>query len=442
MELIKSFLGKLVGVKNAFLKLSLIKKILIVVVIIGIGWFLSTRIFANQSNEPQYQTAQAEKGTLITSVSASGTVSSGNSASITSSATGIVSEVYVQNGEMVNAGDPIALVKLDTNSQQQQTQAYASFLSAQNTLVSAKSKMNSLQATLFKVNQEFVNNTGTENPTTDDPQYIIERATWLQAESDYNNQANVIKQAEAALSSASLSYSQLSPTITAPMSGVVSNLSITSGLVISGQNSSSDTSGTNSSSAQSVGTITLEGGTPQVVVNLTEIDVVKVKPGQKATLTLDALPDKTFTGKVSAVNTGGSVSSGVTTYPTTITFDTSVDTIYPNMAVNATIITDVENNVILVPSGAVQTVNGESSVRVLKDGQVASVPVEVGSSNDSQTEIVSGISAGETVVTGQTNTTSGASGASSPFGGTGFGGGSGRSGGFSAPAGGQMIIRR
>lgn len=445
MNILRTGFKRLISLKSTFLSLSLVKKLIVISLIIGIGWFSISRILGSQTQETQYQTAQVEKGTLITSVSASGTVSQGGSANITSSATGIVQEVYVQNGDTVSEGDSIAFIKLDKNSQQQQTQAYASYLSAQNNLNSARSKMNSLQAALFEANQKFVTGTGAQDSgvAKDDPQYIIENAKWLQAEADYNNQANVIKQAEAALSSAWLSYSQLSPTITAPMSGVVSNLNIAQGLTISGNSQSSSSTGSttssSSSNSQTIGTITLEDGMPQISVNLTEIDVVKVKAGQKATLTLDALPDKTFTGKVSAVNTNGSVSSGVTTYPTTITFDTTVDTIYPNMAVNATIITDVKSNVILVPSGAVQTLNGESSVRVMRNGEVTSVSVEVGESNDTQSEIISGINEGDTVVTGQTNTSSASNGATSPFGGTGFGGRSG----LGAPAGGGgMIIRR
>lgn len=444
MNILKTVLGKLVLIKNLFLKQSLIKKIIIVAIIAAVGWFGVRPIIAgSQQQQVQYQTAIAEKGTLITSVTASGTVSSGSSASITSSATGIVQEVYVENGDTVSEGDSIALIKLDKNSQQQQTQAWASYLSAQNTLNSAKSKMNSLKSALFKANQTFVNGKGVNNPSDEqkaDPDYIQQESNWLQAEADYNNQANVIKQAEAALSSSWLSYSQLSPTITAPMSGVVGNLSITPGLTISGSNQSDSTSTTGSStgSTQTVGTITLEDGTPQVSVNLTEIDVVKVKPGQKVTLTLDSHPDKTFTGKVSAVNTNGSVSSGVTTYPATITLDTAVDTIYPNMAVNATIITDIKNNVILVPSGAVQTSNGASTVRVMRNGQVTSVSVEIGDSNDTQTEVVSGVNVGDIIVTGQTGaTTPGSAGAAtSPFGNTrgGFGGAGG--------GGSQMFIQR
>jgi macrolide-specific efflux system membrane fusion protein len=294
--------------------------------------------------------------------------------------------------------------------------------------------MNSLQAALFEANQTFVNGAGTQNPNTSDPTYIIQRANWLQAEADYTNQQNVISQAQAALNSASLALSLVSNTITAPISGTVLSLTLTPGLPIAGStNVSSETNGSNTSSSQTVGNITLVGGSQQAEVALSEIDVPKVKVGQKVTMTLDAFPGKTFTGKVSTIDTNGSVSSGVTTYPAVITFDIAPKAMYPNMAVSATIITDVKNDVILVPSAAIQTANGESQVRVMRNGQVTAVPVEAGEQNDTQTEIISGIREGDIVVTGVTNqnTSQGSQQNTSPFGGRGFGGGAFRPGGGS-----------
>ncbi len=446
MKLLHAAKAKVVFATQWFWKLSLLKKIIIFMLFVGVLWFGGSQILAaTQKQEIQYQTAKVEKGTLVTSVTASGTVSSGNSASITSNATGIVKELYVKNGDTVSAGDAIALVSLDQSAQAEQTQAWASYLSAQNNLNAAKSKMNSLQAALFKANQEFVTDAGTDSPDTADPKYIMEKATWQQAEADYNNQSGVIAQAEAALSSASLAYAQLSATITAPMSGVVSNLSITPGLSISNTNSSSssnsDSSSSNTSASNTFGTITLAESTPQASVNLSEIDVTKVKVGQKVTMTLDAFTGKTFTGKVAAINTNGTTTSGVTVYPVTLSFDTAVDNMYPNMAVSATIITDVKSDVLLVPVGAVQTSNGESTVRVMRAGQVSVVSVTTGDSNDTQIEILSGLTEGESVVTGQTGgTTTRVSGqTTSPFGSTGFGG---RSGGNASGGGsGQSQIR-
>lgn len=413
-----------------FLHASPTKKIIITFVVLLLGYLTYTRIFAAKSTAPQYQTATVEKGTLVTNVTASGTISSGNSVPITTSATGTVSEVYVQNGDSVSAGQKIADVTPDQSAEQKQLAAYANYLGAQNSLNSAKSKMNSLQSSLFKANQAFVNDAGTTNPDTSDPKYIEENADWQQAEADYTNQQGVIAQAEAALSSAWLSYSQVSSTITAPTSGIITNLSLTPGQVISstGQNSSSTTTSSSSttSNSNSYGAISINQSTPQATVNLSEVDVTKVKTGQRVTLTLDALSDKTFTGTVTTIDTSGAVSSNVTSYPATITFDTGESDIYPNMGVSAQIITNVKNDVLLVPSSAITGTGDNATVRVLKNGQVQVVNVTTGDSNDTQTEITSGLNEGDTVITSiaTQNQSSGGSGTSttSPFGGSGFGG--------------------
>lgn len=427
----KRFSGFIVWLR----KLSLPKKIAIVLIVLLLGWFGYSRTLGKKIAQPQYQTATVERGTLIQNVSASGTVSTGNTVNITTSATGIVNSVYVKNGDPVTKGQKIADVTLDQSAQQNQAQAYASYLQAQNSLNSAKSNMNQLQAQLFTANQTFVKGAGTSDPDTDDPTYIIQRANWLQAEANYTNQKGIIAQAEAALTSASLSLNQTSATITSPTDGNISNLLLSSGYQIA-QSSSGSTGST--ASNQAVGSVILAGSALQASVNLSEIDVTKVSVGQKVTMTLDAFPEKTFTGEITGLNTTGSVSSGVTTYPATITFDTAQTNIYPNMAVSAKIITKVKDNVLLVPSSAVQTLGGETTVRILRDKKVESIPVEVGDSSDTQTEIVSGLSEGDEVVTSivMNPLTTGARGATSPF--SAFGGGGFRGGGF---GGGGNVIR-
>ena len=231
----------------------------------------------------------------------------------------------------------------------------------------------------------------------------------------------MIAQASAALNSANLAYNAISSTITAPTNGEIIDITIAPGVVISNSQSSSS----NTTSSQTVASIKHEG-TPIVSVDLSEVDAAKVRAGQKATVTFDALPDKTFTGKVLGVNTSGSVSSGVTTYPATIALDTPNDSILPNMSATANIILSVKDDVLLVPTSAVQTQNGENFVRVMKNGQVQEVSVEIGDSSDTETEVKSGLKEGDEVVTNiiTPGATSGAS-ANSPFRINTFGGGTG-----------------
>ncbi len=428
MDSFKAIFKRLSGLKNWILKASLKKKLVILVIILVIGWFGGSRILSQRQAQPQYQTAQAEKGTLISSVTASGQVTTANNVQITTQASGVVKDVMVKNGDTVTQGQTIATLILDQASQQKAASAWSSYLSAKNNLDSTQAKINSLQAAEFKANQTFMNDAVARGLATNDPTYIQENALWLQAEADYKNHASVITQAQAALSSAALTLSQTSSTITAPAGGTIKGLTITPGAIVTVTSSSTNATST----SQVLGSV-YQQGPIQAQVNISEIDSVKVAEGQKVTMTLDAFPNLTFTGKVVTINTNGVTSSGVTNYPAVISFDSGNDHIYPNMGVNASIITDVKNNVILVPSGAVQTSNGQSTVRVMRNGQEASVPVEVGKSSDTQTEIVSGVSEGDTVVTGQTSTESSGSTSTttSPFGNTrgGFGGAGGFGGG-------------
>lgn len=377
----------------------------VLLVLLIIGW----NIFGPKKSAVQYQTAQATKGTLVVSLSESGTVAVANRLPVTTGASGVVSEVDAKNGDTVTAGQVIAKISLDQQGQQKEDSAWSNYLAAQNALSSAQANLNTLQVTLFKTNQAFMTDRGVANPSDQqkaDPVYIEENAAWLAAEAAYKNQQNVIAQDQAALSSAWISYQQASAVVTAPIAGKIGDITITPGMQIAANTS------TTTVSSQTIASIKTQGN-PVVSVTLSELDATKVKAGQKATVTFDALPNQTFTGKVLGVNTTGTISSGVTTYPATIMLDTPNDAIFPNMTASANIITDIKENVLLVPSGAVQTLGGQSTVRVMQNGQPVAVPVTIGESSDSETQIMSGLTEGQTVVIGAVS--GAAASTSSPF---------------------------
>jgi len=405
---------KLFSAWEWFLGRSLILKIIMVLVLFGLGWLAISRISASKAKKPQYQIAQAEKGTLVTSVTASGQVSSTNSTSVSTQASGVVSKVFVKNDQVVKVGDKIAELDLDLDGKLRSTQAWSSYLSAKNSLDSAKSTMYTLDSSMWVANRTFVNDALARGLLVYDPTYIQENDNWLAAEAKYINQKNAVDQAQINVSSSWLSYQQSSPTIYAPISGTVTGLSLQEGTVLVAQSNSSG-----GATSQKIASIKTDAAI-QLSVNLTEMDVVKIKVGDKATVTLDAFPDKTYTGKVISIDTIGSISSGVTNYPAIIGLDTEAPEILPNMSVSATIITKVVNDVVLVPSSAVRTTNGQSTVSIMKGSQVTPVSVEVGDSNDTQTAILSGINEEDVVVTSVvTSTSTNSSSTSSPFGGLG-----------------------
>jgi len=134
-------------------------------------------------------------------------------------------------------------------------------------------------------------------------------------------------------------------------------------------------------------------------ITLNEIDVAKIEIGQLATLIFDAVEDVTLTGKVIEIDTLGTVSQGVVTYNLKIAFDTQDERIKPGMTIDASIITNRKDSIVLVPNSAILSQGGQIFVDILENGIPQSVPVEVGLSNELFTEIVSGLEEGAQVVT-------------------------------------------
>lgn len=406
--------------------LRIMKRLGIIILILLIAsWIGARRFISSKTSTPTYQTAKVEKGNLIVSVSVSGQVSNANSAEVTTQASGVVKTVYIKDGEQVKAGQKIADIDLDITGKQRAQAAYASYLSAQNNVETAKANLYTSQSTMLgewesymakAQNSTYENSDDTPNISNRQlSDFVITQDDWLASEAKYKVQEKAITQSQTALSSSWYSYQQSSPTIASPISGVITGLSLQPGTVITAQTNSSG-----GSSSQRIASVKTQAP-PTVNLNITQIDAPKIKAGNKATLTFDAFPDKTFTGEVVSIDTIGSESSGVTTYPAIVKLDTEIEGLLPNMSAQASIITATKNEVLLVPTTAIVSQDGVSYIRVMRNKQLTQVEVDMGLASDSQTEIVSGVNEGDTIVTSITNgssqnTTTQSSSPFSPFG--------------------------
>lgn len=195
-------------------------------------------------------------------------------------------------------------------------------------------------------------------------------------------------------------------------------------------------------------------------LSLNEVDAAKIQLGDKATLTFDALPNLTLTGAVAQINPVGTVTQGVVTYDVRVGFDAQNSQVKAGMSVNADIQTAVAENVLTVPSSAIKTQNGASYVQAfippIASSTVAAggsqgiasavapqnVPIQIGITDDTNTQVLSGLTAGEQIVT---RTVSGKTTAATPAAATtgGFGAGAGAraGGGFGGGAGAGAAIR-
>jgi RND family efflux transporter MFP subunit len=211
---------------------------------------------------------------------------------------------------------------------------------------------------------------------------------------DIRAQNITIQQRQYALSDAQSNLANY--VVTAPFDGVIASMNFKKSDIVS--------------TGDSVATLITKQRTANISLN--EIDAAKIAVGQKATLTFDAVDGLSITGEVSLVDMIGTVSQGVVTYNIQIIFDTQDDRIKPGMSVSAAIITDVKQDVLTVPSGAVKTQGSINYIETLdgvttatdSKGIASTTPpiqkqVEIGTTSDTSTEITSGLNEGDLVIT-------------------------------------------
>ncbi|KXG76713.1 putative efflux system component YknX [Fervidicola ferrireducens] len=138
----------------------------------------------------------------------------------------------------------------------------------------------------------------------------------------------------------------------------------------------------------------------QIWSQVDDVDVLLVKQGSPVKVTVDALPGKTFDGKVLHVATMGKDMSGITRFEVLISVKGSPE-LRPGMQARAYIEAGSAKDVLLVPVEAVFEEDGQPSVEVLQpDGTTKVVRVELGLMNDRYAQIKSGLEEGQLVVTG------------------------------------------
>jgi RND family efflux transporter MFP subunit len=166
------------------------------------------------------------------------------------------------------------------------------------------------------------------------------------------------------------------------------------------------------SASTAVATLLTNAKIAQLSVN--EVDAAKLKVGQKATLTFDAISELSIAGAVYEVDSIGTVSQGVVNYVVKILFQTQDERVKSGMSVSASIITDLRTDVVLLPNAAIRRTGDAATVQVVLNasstntagaqGIPSATPpeerlVETGISNEEMTEVTQGIREGELVVT-------------------------------------------
>ena len=136
-----------------------------------------------------------------------------------------------------------------------------------------------------------------------------------------------------------------------------------------------------------------------VDMDISEIDINQVKVGQTVTLTFDAIPAEEFSGTVTDIALFGALSNGSVNFTVTVEIQSPSPAIKPGMTAAVNVVISQLDNVLLVPSRAVRTLDNSRVVYVLKSTQVVPVEIELGSSANNYSQITSGgLKAGDLIV--------------------------------------------
>ena len=178
-------------------------------------------------------------------------------------------------------------------------------------------------------------------------------------------------------------------TITSPIAGTVIEKKFEQGDTIDSNNNASEMA------------VIYDMSKLEFVMNVDELDIGLIKVGQPVQVVADALQGQEFAGYVSKISIKGNSSNGVTTYPITVTLD-EFGALLPGMNVNAEVVLQQADDVLVVPMNAVS--RGNMLLVEGSEGQPSDLPgytwrqVELGMNDDYYVEIVSGVQEGEKIV--------------------------------------------
>lgn len=258
----------------------------------------------------------------------------------------------------------------------------SALLSIQRTLQDAKELLKNAERTLVEMKQNNPKDLVALKATLQEKQGALEKLKAGTDEVDIESQKLIIAQREINLADAQAKLADYS--IKTPIGGIIASIPVKIADTIS--------------AGTSIATVVTKQKLADISLN--EVDVAKVKVGQKTTITFDAVEGLSLTGNVVQIDTLGVVSQGVVSYNAQIGFDIQDDRIKPGMSVSIAIITDVRQGVILVPNSAVKTNNGQGAyVEILRNTAVESIPVQVGLANDTMTEVSGSLQEGDRVIT-------------------------------------------
>ena len=348
------------------------------IAIAAIAWWMLSG--DKKEREIEFNTDKATKTNIQNSVTATGTIEPVTSVTVGTQVSGIVSKLFVDYNSVVKKGQVIA--ELDkTNLISELNTAKANLASAQSTLKYENDNFRRYQ-TLYS--KGLV--------STDD--FETARLSYEKARQQVATSKESVTKAQT-----NLGYA----TITSPIDGVVLSKAVEEGQTVAA-----------SFNTPELFTIAKNLTDMRVIADVDEADIGDVREGERVTFTVDAYPNDKFEGEVTQVRQEATTTNNVVTYEVVISAPNNDLKLKPGLTANVTIFTAERQGVLSVPSKALRftptqgtvgkmkivDIKGKNKVWTMENNTIKAHAVQIGMTDGINTEIISGINEGMTVITG------------------------------------------
>jgi HlyD family secretion protein len=359
--------------------------IIALLIIATVFWFFKS---GSKKDLATVITERPKRGNISKTVITTGTVQPVNTVSVGSQVSGTIVKLYVDYNSVVKAGELLA--ELD------KTLFVASLNQANSNYEQVKSLLTYQKGNLERQSQLY--NVG-----------AISKADYENALYTYNS---TNAQADVALAQVQSAKKNLElASIYSPIDGTILSRSVSEGQTVAA-----------SFSTPTIFSIAKDLKQMQVEASVDEADIGGIAEGNKVTFTVDAFPDDVFSGIIQQVRLNPTVTNNVVTYTTIIKTSNEDLKLKPGMTANITIYTSESTNALLIPVKAIkyspdsmgknyQILNSdrkllpnENSVWIHQNNQLVQRIIKTGLNNNTQVEVLEGLTLNDEVVTGTQNT--------------------------------------
>jgi HlyD family secretion protein len=363
-------------------------------------------LFYKRTPEVSYKTSKIERGTIVSTVAATGNLSAVTTVQVGTQVSGTIQKLYVDYNSRVKKGQAIAEIDPSLfNASVEQSQG--NYLSAEANLQKAKVALADADRT-FNRNKKLLSDG------------IISQGDFDAAETALQSAKAAVKAAEGSVaqmrgslmqSKTNLRYS----IIRSPVDGVVISRAVDVGQTVAA-----------SFSTPTLFTIAQDLTKMQIEVSVDEADISRIQLHQKATFTVDSYPEQTFRGKVIQIRSAPIITQNVVTYVVVVNVDNSDLKLKPGMTANVSVEVAKKDDVLKLPPAALRfkpkgkgdeakakgngaadrsgtsgqrpSAGGKGGsgkgkgqqVYLLKEGKPVAVAVKTGIANNSSIELVEG----------------------------------------------------